>query len=137
MRSLTKWILNSVLLLVVVLIVSGCGNGDDRSSSVDGYVAKEIKKYSGLRPKPVNDPAYRLPYTSKSEDHFESIRIEGDHIETMKRMLREMLGEPTLYQEGFNLVKYNLPKDVVLECYPEWDIRDEKHRWVVITINAY
>ena len=88
-----------------------------------------------MTPKPVNDPAYRLPYTSKREDDFVSIRIEGDHIETIKRMLREMLGEPNRYQEGFNLTIYRLPNDVALECTDQWDWRDEKHRWVIITFN--
>jgi hypothetical protein len=38
-----KWIVNSVLLLGVVFIFSGCAIGYDRGDSVDKYVAKKSK----------------------------------------------------------------------------------------------
>jgi hypothetical protein len=126
-----KLIIKSVLLLGVVFVFSGCANGYGYNS-VDKYVAKEIKKYSGLTPNPVNDPAYRLAYSSEIDEDCVVIRIEGDYIESMKSMLREMLGEPNVYED---VVKYKLPNGVYLYCWPGWDWRDKSHRWVNIRIN--
>ena len=111
-----KLIVKSVLLLGMVFVFSGCANVYG-FNSLDQQVAKLIKKYSGLTPKPVNDPAYRWHYSSETMAGAVFIRIEGDHYEPMKRMLREMLGEPTGPDPFNNFVKYNLPKGAVLWCH--------------------
>src|SRR6516162_2515985 len=113
MQNLKKWVAKGVLLLGIVFIISGCSIGFGGGNSVDKFVAKEIKKYSGLTPNPVNDPAYRLQYSYEIDRGCMIIRIDGDYFEPMKRMLGEMLGEstPTAYED---IIEYALPNDVFL-----------------------
>jgi hypothetical protein len=138
-----KWgTMGQVDKIVRSIRIQKSGNVPSRATGYGGnlvgkYIAKEITKYSGLTPKPVDDPSYRLPYTNEMVVDAVVIRIEGDHFEPMKRMLGEMLGEPTLYQESSHRLRYDLPNDAVLECWLTWESPDRNlpsHPLVIIRI---